>query len=142
MSHRSEDSKMLVIKNYLKSNKTQEELAEIFGISTRTIRRWLRKYEETKTINRKTRKTTSYKIQKNHVDYAIKYLQQNQSISIRLLHKIVKKKYNDFNISTDHLHQVIRDNNITRKRTKIRHYPDTRYGVKTNLKHELNGFFF
>ena len=55
--------------------------------------------------------------------------------------KIVKKKYNDFNISTDHLHQVIRDNNITRKRTKIRHYPDTRYGVKTNLKHELNVFF-
>ena len=58
--------------------------------------------------------------QKKHVDYAIKYLQQNQSISTRLLHKIVKKKYNDFNISTDHLHQVIRDNNITRKRTKIR----------------------
>lgn len=65
MSHRSEDSKLLVIKNYLKSNKTQEELAEIFYVSTRTIRRWLRKYEETKTINRKTRKTTSYKIQKN-----------------------------------------------------------------------------
>ena len=55
MSHRSEDSKLLVIKNYLKSNKTQEELAEIFDVSTRTIRRWLRKYEETKTINRKTR---------------------------------------------------------------------------------------
>ena len=65
MSHRSEDSKLLVIKNYLKSNKTQEELAEIFDVSTRTIHRWLRKYEETKTINRKTRKTTSYKIQKN-----------------------------------------------------------------------------
>jgi len=91
MSHRSEDSKLLVIKNYLKSNKTQEELAEIFDVSTRTIRRWLRKYEETKIINRKTRKTTSYKIQKKHVDYAIKYLQQNQSISTRLLHKIVKK---------------------------------------------------
>ena len=56
MSHRSEDSKLLVIKNYLKSNKTQEELAEIFDVSTRTIRRWLRKYEETKTINRKNKK--------------------------------------------------------------------------------------
>lgn len=49
MSYRSQYSKMLVIKNYLKSNKTKEELAEILDVSTRTIRRWLRKYEETKT---------------------------------------------------------------------------------------------
>jgi hypothetical protein len=31
--------------------------------------------------------------------------------------KIVKKKYNDFNIISQHLGQVIRDNNITRKNT-------------------------
>lgn len=55
MSHRSEDSKLLVIKNYLKSNNTKEKLEEIFDVSTRTIGRWLRKYEETKIINRKTR---------------------------------------------------------------------------------------
>jgi hypothetical protein len=29
--------------------------------------------------------------------------------------KIVKKKYNDFNTISQHLGQVIRDNNITRK---------------------------
>ena len=31
------------------------------------------------------------------------------------LHKIVKKKYKDFGITPQHLGQVIRDNNITRK---------------------------
>jgi ribosomal protein S19 len=34
------------------------------------------------------------------------------------LHKIIKKKYKDFNITPQHLGQVIRDNNITRKRTR------------------------
>ena len=34
------------------------------------------------------------------------------------LHKIVKKKYKDFDITPQHLGQVIRDNNITRKRTR------------------------
>ncbi len=33
------------------------------------------------------------------------------------LHKIIKKKYKDFDITSQHLGPVIRDNNITRKRT-------------------------
>ena len=37
------------------------------------------------------------------------------------LHKIVKKKYKDFDITPQHLGQVIRDNNITRKRTRHEH---------------------
>ena len=43
------------------------------------------------------------------------------------LHKIVKKKYKDFDITPQHLGQVIRDNNITRKRTRHEHYPKERY---------------
>ena len=31
------------------------------------------------------------------------------------LYKIIKKKYKDFDITSRHLGQVIRDNNITRK---------------------------
>ena len=34
------------------------------------------------------------------------------------LHKIIKKKYKDFDITPQHLGQIIRDNNITRKRTR------------------------
>ena len=33
------------------------------------------------------------------------------------LGKLVKKKYKNFNITSQHLGQVIRDNNKTRKRT-------------------------
>ena len=40
----------------------------------------------------------------------------------------LNEKFSDFEISRSHLAKVIRDNNYTRKRTKIRHYPETRYG--------------
>lgn len=57
------------------------------------------------------------------------------------LHKIVKKKYKDFNITPQHLGQVIRDNNITRKRTRHEHYPKERYGKPTDIKKELKAFY-
>lgn len=50
------------------------------------------------------------------------------------LHKIVKKKYKDFDITPQHLGQVIRDNNITRKRTRHEHDPKDRYGKPTDIK--------
>jgi ribosomal protein S19 len=52
------------------------------------------------------------------------------------LHKIVKNKYKDFDITPQHLGQVLRDNNITRKRTRHEHYPKERYGNPTDIKKE------
>ena len=55
--------------------------------------------------------------------------------------KIVKKKYNDFDITPQHLGQILRDNNITRKRTRHEHYPKERYGKPTNQTKELKTFY-
>jgi len=49
----------------------------------------------------------------------------------------MKKKFNDYSITPQHLGKVIRDNNITRKRTTRRHYPETLYGKSINLKPAL-----
>ena len=57
------------------------------------------------------------------------------------LYKIVKKKYKDFDITPQHLGQVIRDNNITSKRTRHEHYPKERYGKPTDIKKELKTFY-
>jgi hypothetical protein len=57
------------------------------------------------------------------------------------LHKIIKKKYKEFDITPQHLGQVIRDNNITRKRTRHEHYPKERYGKPTDIKKELKAFY-
>jgi len=58
----------------------------------------------------------------------------------RLL-EIVRKKYPKCQITSQHLGQIIRDNNITRKRTTIRHYPELRYGKLIDLKNELKIFY-
>ena len=54
---------------------------------------------------------------------------------------MLRKKYTDFTITPQHLGVVIRDQNITRKRTTRRHFPKTKYGKKINLK-ELNTKFY
>ena len=62
-------------------------------------------------------------------------------ISIQTLWYMVKKRHNDFEITPEHLGIVIRDNNITRKRTAVRHYPKTRYGKPVNLSKDMKKFY-
>lgn len=57
------------------------------------------------------------------------------------LAKIVKKKYNDFNITSQHLGEVIRNNNLTRKRTRHEHFPIVRYGKPIEKQKELDKFY-
>ena len=105
------------------------------------MKRWIERYEELEEIKRLSRKPISYKINKDQVKYAIQKLKENEQITMEELHKIVKKKYKDFDITPQHLGHVIRDNNITRKRTQHEHYPKERYGKLTNLKKELEAFY-
>lgn len=58
-----------------------------------------------------------------------------------MLWKKIKSKYNDFDITETHLSRVIRDNNYTRKRTKIRHYPGTRYYKPIDHVKEIKLFY-
>ena len=43
-----------------------------------------------------------------------------------------ERKIFSFDITSQHLGKVLRDNNKTRKRTKHQHFPATRYGVEIN----------
>ena len=52
----------------------------------------------------------------------------------------IKHKYRDFDITETHLSRVIRDNNFTRKRTKIRDYPETRYNKPIDFVKEMKKF--
>ena len=53
----------------------------------------------------------------------------------------VQKKYQTFSITSQHLGKVIRDNNITRKRTKYKHYTKNRHKNLTNLNEDLKRFY-
>ena len=139
--HKSEDYKITAVKYYLENDTNYTKTCEIFKCSERSLKRWIERYEELEEIKRLNRNPKSYKITKEQVKYAIQKLKENEQITMEELHKIIKKKYKDFDITPQHLGQVIRDNNITRKRTRHEHYPKERYGKPTDIKKELKAFY-
>ena len=139
--HSTPKIRSLALKKYLETNVTQYEIANTFHISKRTFRRWLQQYNEDNSVDRRNRENISYKIEAKHVKYAITVLKKDQTISMKRLLEIVRKKYPKCQITSQHLGQILRDNNITRKRTTIRHYPELRYGKLIDLKKELKIFY-
>jgi len=139
--HKSEDYKLSAVKYYLNNDVSLDNVCNIFDCSKQSLYRWVKRYEELEEIKRLNREPISYKITKEQVKYAIQKLKENEQITMEELHKIVKNKYKDFDITPQHLGQVIRDNNITRKRTRHEHYPKERYGKPTDIKKELKTFY-
>ena len=139
--HKSEDYKITAVKYYLENYINYTKTCNIFKCSERSLKRWIERYKEYDEIKRHDRKPISYKITKEQVKYAIQKLKENKQITMEELHKIIKKKYKDFDITSQHLGQIIRDNNITRKRTRHEHYPKERYGKPTDINKELKDFY-
>ena len=76
-----------------------------------------------------------------HVNEAINFLSNYQTTSIPELYEHLEATFDDFDISVAHLHRVVRDNNLTRKRKKHGHYPKRRHGIDTNKKADLETFY-
>lgn len=141
MAHKTEDYKVSAAKYYTKHKSSLRKTCKIFECSKQSLSRWVRKYKKDKTIKRYNRKPISYKITKKQVDYALKLLDKNQQITMKELHKQVKKKYSKLNITPQHLGKIIKDNNKTRKRTRHQHFPKTRYNKPTDKQKELKKFY-
>lgn len=139
-SRLSVDVKIMAIEYYYNNNSSLDTVAQIFKINEKTLRRWINKYKNNKLENL-TQKKKSYKIKQKHVNYALKMLERTPTLSISILWKKIKSKYNDFDITETHLSRVICDNNYTRKRTKIRHYPETRYNKPIDYVKEMKLFY-
>ena len=141
MTHKSEDYKISAVKYYLKNKDNIRKTCKIFDCKKSTLQRWIKRYETSKNLTRRNRKPISYKITKPQVKTALELLKQNEQLTMNELAIDMKKKYPTFDITPQHLGQVIRDNNITRKRTRHEHYPKERYGKPTDIKKELKAFY-
>lgn len=117
----------------MKNDISQKEVSKIFNINERTFRGWLEKYNNDE-LDRPERETKSYKVKKKRVEYVLKILNKNPTWSIKLLWENTKSHFDDFDISQSQLSRVIRDNNVTRKRIRTRHYPENRYNKKIDFK--------
>ena len=60
---------------------------------------------------------------------------------MNFLHELLKTKFPKLDISRQYLSDIIRDNNITRKRATFKHFPKTYRGNVRDEKQELKEFF-
>jgi hypothetical protein len=111
------------------------------NVKKQSLSRLINRYENERSIKRHNRKAISYKITKKQVKYALNKLRENEQLSMKALTNKIKKKYPLFDITPQHLGQILRDNNKTRKRTRHTHYPSIRYGKSTHLKQDLDTFY-
>ena len=65
--HKSEDYKLSAVQHYLESDKTQAETCSIFKCSSRSLIRWVDRYQSEKSVSRHNRSPVSYKIKKEHI---------------------------------------------------------------------------
>ena len=122
------------IHNYVK-------VCEIFECSERSLKRWVERYDKNKNINRKTRKLGSYKLEKQHIQFIKETLRKHSDIQMNFLHELIKDKFPKLDISRQYLSDIIRDNNITRKRATCKHFPKTYRGNIRNEQQEMKEFF-
>lgn len=139
--HHTDDYKITVVNYYISNNTSYANVCKIFNCSERSLKRWIERYRQINNVSRNNRRSVSYKVEKNHVDYITSELKKNEQITMSELLKIVQKKYPEFIITPQHLGRIIRDNNITRKRTRHEHFPYARYGNPIDKKDELNKFY-
>ena len=141
MTHKSEDYKISAVKYYLKNKDNIRKTCKIFDCKKSTLQRWIQRYKTSKNITRINRKPISYKITKPQVNAALDLLKQNEQLTMNELLIDMKNKYPTFDITPQHLGQIIRDNNKTRKRTRHEHFPKERYKKPIDKQAELDKFY-
>lgn len=141
MPHRSEDYKLSAVKFYLDSKTTYTNTCKIFGCSERSLKRWISRYKTDGNLKRRSRSPVSYKVTNSQVKTALKILKDNQHITMEDLLKKTKEINKNLTITPQHLGKVVRDNNRTRKRTRHKHFPKTRYGKTLDKEEELKKFY-
>ena len=136
----SSDLKLKAIKYYYKVN-NYAKVCRIFECSERSLKRWIDRYEQNNNVDRKSRKQGSYKIKKDHIKFIKEVLKTKNDIHIKILHQMLTNKFPNLKVTRQHIHDVIRDNNITRKRATFEHFPKTYRGEPRDEKEELKAFF-
>lgn len=120
--HKSEDYKISAVKYYLQKH-TQKETCNIFGCSERSLMRWVKRYNNEKSIKNHYRSPISYKVKRIHIIFIKNEINKDKSITLNELLVKFKNKFSNFSISLMHLYRIIKDNYISLKLLRLRHEP-------------------
>jgi len=135
----STDTKLLAVKYYDK-HKNQVKTCKIFNCSPRSLIRWYNKYKDTENLERKKRKSISYKITKTHIKFIKDEINKNKTITIEDLTTLINNKFK-VKFSKSNIAKVVRDNNITLKQTRLLHTPEIRYNRPIIIRNQIKEFY-
>ena len=85
VKQKSTDYKLSAVLYYINNDVSYTQVCKIFNCNRRSLKRWIQKYEENKSVDRKTTKAISYKIRKVHLKFALKELAKNEQITMKEL---------------------------------------------------------
>jgi transposase len=140
MHHLSTDLKLRAIQHYLQ-NHNYVETSELFQVPRTTLMRWVQRYQTDNTVKRKEREFVAYKVHSKHVIKAKELLRKDPTTTMKQLTEKLGEEFDDFDVTPQWFGEVLRDNNLTRKRTRINHQPEKRYNKDINIQDELNKFY-
>lgn len=137
MKQKGDDYKLTAVNYYMNNDDTMDNTCKIFNCKKPSLHRWIKQYKTQKNIIRKPRRAVSYKIKKEQVKTALNMIDNNEQLTMEELLFNMKQKYDDLDITRQHLGRVIRSNNRTRKRTRHQHYPKERRKQLTDKNKEM-----
>ena len=139
--HHSEDYKLYAVKHYLTKSRNYRQTCKEFDCNRISLYRWVTQYKTNGNLKRRSRSPISYRVTDSQVKTALKILKDNQHITMKDLLQKTKDIHENLTITSQHLGKIVRDNNRTRKRTRHKHFPKTRYGKTLDRKEELRKFY-
>jgi transposase-like protein len=80
MKQKGDDYKVTAVNYYLNNNDTMDNTCKIFNCKKPSLHRWLQIYKTKKNLQRKPRKSISYKVKKEQVKTALKQSCYNQTL--------------------------------------------------------------
>ena len=90
--HKSEDYNITAVQYYLSKNNNPVKTCKIFKCHPRSLMRWVDKYNKNKNITRKNRIPKAYKVKKEQVDYILKTLRNDKTITMNDILQKLKEK--------------------------------------------------
>ncbi len=141
MKHKSEDYKMAAVRYLQEVSHSRKATCRALKCSTRSLGRWVNRLSDTGRICRHNRPPVAYKVTEEQARFAVLYLQQHQTVSMHELLVVMNTQFPGLQLTSQHLGSVVRDSNLTRKRTRHGHFPAERYRQPVDRRAELSRFY-
>lgn len=142
MKQHTEDYKLAAVRYYINNeDATYQSTCNIFDCSLRSLKRWVQIYDETENLKRKEREGGAYKVTTEQVRFVKRELKKTPDMFIKDLHIKLTDKFPNNTLNRQYIHEIIRDNNITRKRAVHSHFPVLFRGQPRDKAAEMKRFF-